>query len=427
MAKITVIGAGAAGLAAAWRLAGKHDVTLLEVENDTGGMGGKWDVDWDGKKYSVNKTYHHILKGDATTIRFARELGLEVKFRKVKQGFIYNGKIHRFSSPIDILRFPLPISSKIRLAKFTLFDVKRADWDSLTGKTASEWIVSKAGKKNYDIFFDQLMRNKFHAEPSTISAPWFGTRFVKESSSFLAKFGAIDGGQGMILEKMAQELPRRGVKIITGARAEKIELGKIKRVSYSAGGKKHATDSDAIISTVAPEVFLSMVQCEPAIEKQLRDMRYLSCICLTFGVRKEFNDIYWTNVLDKDVPFSVMFNQTALYKDAPEGKQIFYIARYLDKKEHQWKMSDEELKRLYLKKADSFLPGFSEAVEWSRIVRFEHAEAIYSMGFQNPPVRAGEGLYLAGIFKIFPRVRNVASALEEGEAAAKAVEEDVGG
>ncbi|MEM2974209.1 MAG: FAD-dependent oxidoreductase, partial [Candidatus Micrarchaeia archaeon] len=181
-----------------------------------------------------------------------------------------------------------------------------------------------------------------------------------------------------------------------------------------------------IVSTVAPEVILNLVDKLPEdVERQLRKIRYLSCICMTAGLKKEFTDRYWMNVLDKDKPFSAVFNHTALYEDAaPAGKSVFFVATYLMRDEPLWKKSDEEIKNIYVEALNKILPGFKYNIEWWRIFKIEYAEAIYRTGFINPPMFT-DGLYFAGIYRIYPKIRNMSSAMEEGLAVATKIEENV--
>ncbi len=52
--RIAIVGAGGAGLTAAWLLEGAHDVVLFEGEERLGGHADTVDVEWDGVPYSVD-------------------------------------------------------------------------------------------------------------------------------------------------------------------------------------------------------------------------------------------------------------------------------------------------------------------------------------------------------------------------------------
>jgi len=412
---IAVIGGGLTGLTAASILSKKHKITLLEKDNFLGGMTSSYSIDWDGKTYYITKTYHHILDGDQTTIDFIKKYGLFNRFhrKKVKQGFIYNGNIVGFSIPFEFLKFPLPLSDKIKLAKFILLDLKQKDWSKLDGINSKQWISQKAGEKNFNVFFRKLIMNKFHDSPENITASWVGTRLVKESSSFLKKFGWLEGGVIQIVNSMADEINKNKGEIILDAEVVSLNT-KSKKIIYKKNGSRKEIKFDLVVSTIDPETFLKIVDKIPdEIKKQFEKIKYLSCICATFGLKSKFKEYYWLNVLD-DFPFSVVFNDTALYENvSPPGKSVIFIATYLMRNEELWSKSEEEIKNIYVNAIKKIVPDFEENIEWFRIFKIKYAEAIYKVGFLNPPNNYND-VYFAGIYKIYPKIRNMASAMEEG-------------
>ncbi|NIO23253.1 MAG: hypothetical protein GTN38_04475, partial [Candidatus Aenigmarchaeota archaeon] len=315
---------------------------------------------------------------------------LDNKFhrKKVRQGFVFQGSVKGFSSPVEILSFPLPFRDKLKLAKFILFDLKQKDWNRLKDLNAKDWVVQKAGRRNFEIFFDQLIRNKFHSSPEDISAPWLGTRFAKESSSFLKKFGWLEGGVSQIVDSFEKRIRKDGGKIIRNAKILKIKNSKTKEIAYIENGKRKILKSDVIVSTIAPKNFLKLIdRMDGKLREKLESIEYLSCICACIGLGNIPVNYYWVNVLDKGLPFSVFFNHSSLYEDsAPPGKSVVFVTTYLKSREKLWKMSDKEVMEVYKKSMDKILSGFSKGIEWWKIFRIEFAEAIYSMDFVNPPV-----------------------------------------
>lgn len=413
---IIIIGGGLTGLTAAYVLSKENKITLLEKEDFLGGMASSYAVEWDNKIYNITKTYHHILDGDETTIEFIKKFGLFNKFhrKKVKQGFIYKNKIIGFSTPIEILKFPISFANKIKLAKFILFDLKQKDWNKLDNINAEQWIVQKAGETNFKVFFDKLIRNKFHDSAENITASWVGTRLVKESSSFLKKFGWMEGGVVQIIDNMKNEIEKNKGEVVLGAEVTFLNT-KEKKLLYKKNSNEKEIEYDAVISTISPEIFLKIVDNVPdELRKQLKDIKYLSCICATFGLKKKFKNYYWLNVLD-DLPFSVVFNDTALYEDAsPAGKSVVYITTYLMRDEKLWNLSEGEIKDIYINSIKNIVPDFEEQIEWLRIFKIRYAEAVYKVGFLNPPINYDD-IYFAGIYRIYPKIRNMASAMEEGK------------
>ncbi len=420
--RIGIIGGGLTGLTAAFLLSKKHKVTVFEKEDYLGGMASSYSVKWDERTYSITKTYHHILDGDKTTVDIIRKLGLERKFsrKKVKTGFLYDKKIIGFSTPIEILKFPIPLSDKVRMAKFILFDLKRRNWDGLEGVNTKQWITDKAGKVNYNVFFRQLIRNKFHDSPEKIAASWFGTRFSKESSSFLKKFGWLRGGVVQIINNFEKSIKKNKGRIITNSEVVSIRN---KKITYVKNKKRKSIQFDLVVSTVPPEIFLKIVDKIPKeLENSFKKIKYLSCICATIGLKKKMFDQYWVNILDNNLPFVVLFNHTALYEDAaPKGKSVCFALTYLKSNEKLWKKSDEQIKNIYVEVIKKIIPGFEENIEWFKVFRVRHAEAIYKLGFTNPPV-SYDGIFFGGIYRIYPKIRNMASAMEEGINVAEKIE-----
>ena len=74
--KIAVIGAGIAGLSAAYDLlAAGHEVVIYEAANHAGGLAaGFRDERWE---WPLEKFYHHLFTSDDQIIALVKELGME--------------------------------------------------------------------------------------------------------------------------------------------------------------------------------------------------------------------------------------------------------------------------------------------------------------------------------------------------------------
>jgi len=422
--KILILGGGLSGLAAAYKLSNSNEVLILEKEDYLGGQASSNEIFWDGKIYPISKTYHHILQGDNTTIQFIKEFNLSKKFhqKKVSTGFLFKNKVYGFTTPLEILKFPTSLWDKFLLAKFVLIGTKRKDWESIKEMNAKEWIIKEAGETNFNVFFDQLIRNKFHKGAEEISAPWIGTRFSKESSSFMKSFGWLEGGLKLFVDGFVDAIKRNNGIILTNAKVTSLDM-KNKKVSYTINNKKQTYQADIIISTIPPE---ELIKVSKNLNKEFiedtKNIKYLSCICMTLGLKSKLSPYYWINILDKGMPFSALFVHSNLYEDsAPKDKSVMFVVTYLDKDEPLWKMSDEAIFETYISSLSKVFPSIRNEIEWHKITKLKYAEAIYSLDFKNPNVQYGN-LYLAGIYRIFPKIRNMASAIESGLEVANIVE-----
>jgi protoporphyrinogen oxidase len=383
--KIGIIGAGITGLSLAYFLKDDFEVTVFEKNKELGGMASSFQ--YEGK--DITNCYHHILDGDSEMIALIKELGLEdkLKFKKVKTGFLYNGKIWPFSTFIEILKFPLSLPDKIKLAKFVM---KMPE--DYSDKNAEEWLKEKVGETNYNVIFRHLIMNKFQQEPKEISAAWVATRMLKETKSARKKFGCLEGGLKQFFDKLAEQSK---AKILLDTEVTHIDS---KNVCYSINGISVSEKFDIIINTISPTQFNAISDTKAA------EVPYLSCVCCTF-VTDKFEDVYWTNILDDNKPFSVMFNHTSLYSDASDDKKkIVYVLKYFNKNNDSLlKKTDKEIIELFSKSANIDF-------EFASVYRNEFAEPIYSLNYINTPEKIGD-VYFAGIFNLYPKIRNMNSCI----------------
>ncbi len=429
MKKIGIIGSGAAGLASALKLKENgFDVTIFERESFIGGLASRYKINWDKKTYYINKTYHHILEGDLTTVKMINYLGIKHKFHrtKVKTGFVYKNKIWGLSSPVDMLKFPVNLIDKIKLLAFIINCSLKEDWSDTEKINAEDWIIRRVGKNNYKIIFEKLIKNKFNKQPKKISAAWFGTRFVRESQSFMKRFGWLeDGGEGQILDLMIKKLKNTNCKIKINVDVRNIDV-KNKTITFYEKGVTKKEKFDVIISTIPPEIYMKLATMNnhsKRLRKSFKKIEYLSVICACIGLKKKYTNFYWLNILD-NYPFKVIFTNSVLHKDsAPKNKSNIYLATYFSGKNYLWYKNEKEIFEIYIKYLDKIFKKCKKNIDWYKIVKFKHAEAIFDINFKNPPI-SDNGIYFAGIFRIFPKIRNVSSALESGFEAAEAVMSD---
>ncbi len=161
--KVGIIGAGAAGMAAAYNL-GKagYQVTVYEGASFLGGQASTFDVG--GGR--LERGYHHLFTSDTDILDLIYELGLGSKMAWIEStvGIFYDGKIYNFVTPTDLLRFtPLSLIDRFRLGLVTLYIRRYKDWRKLESFVATEWIRKYAGKGVYDVVWGPLLRGQFGA------------------------------------------------------------------------------------------------------------------------------------------------------------------------------------------------------------------------------------------------------------------------
>src|SRR5688572_1818152 len=108
MAKVGIIGAGVAGLAAAWELHQHgHQTVIFEAQEKVGGLAaGFKDEGW---QWSLEKFYHHWFQSDKDLLRLADEIGVRQKimFPRPKTSIWYEGQRYQLDDPISALKLPI--------------------------------------------------------------------------------------------------------------------------------------------------------------------------------------------------------------------------------------------------------------------------------------------------------------------------------
>jgi protoporphyrinogen oxidase len=391
-----IIGGGLAGLAAAYRLAGKDEVVLIEKEPGLGGMASSYSIGG----YHIEKYYHHIFASDRELISLIEELGLSDRLEWLKgtTGYYFDGKIYPMNTPIEILK-ALPLMDVIRLTWLVLKAKGIKDTAPFDDITAKQWILDTAGESVYNNFFLPLLQSKFGDNKEKVSAAWLLGR-VRIRSNRGAKgerLGYMRGGFHALIEKMAQGIRKNG-SIIRQGSATKIEVagGSVKSVAVDGESIK----CDRVISTVPPHILQKII--DPALLGLEMNISYQGTACALFGLKEKImDDVYWLNIKE-DVPFGAVIEHTNFIPVSDYGEHLMYVTSYFQNPDSVlWKSGDDNVIELYLKGLEKLFPGFRKNVKWWLLRRDIDTAPVYEVGYGKKvlPYRTNiEGLYLAGMF-----------------------------
>lgn len=397
--KTVIIGGGLAGLAAAYRLAGKDEVVIIEKEPELGGMASSYSIKGT-ELYHIEKYYHHIFASDKELIVIINELGIGNKLEWLRgtTGYFFNGKIYPMNTPFEILK-ALPLMDVIRLTLLVLKAKTIKDRTAFDDITAKKWIIDTAGESVYNNFFEPLLSSKFGDNKEKVSAAWLLGRVQIRSNRGAKgeKLGYMRGGFYAIVEAMADAIRKKGGKIINGS-VSNIETkdGCVRGIVVD--GK--IIGCDRVISTVAPHVLKKII--DPQVLGLDLDISYQGTACALFGLKETLMDeVYWLNIKE-NVPFGAVIEHTNFIPLSDYGEHLVYVTSYFQNPDSPlWSLKDEEVIELYLKGLEKLFSGSREKVKWWRLRRDMDTAPVYEVGYGKKVLQYRtkiKGLYLAGMF-----------------------------
>ena len=438
--RVGIIGAGAAGLAAAYEL-GKHghQASVYERAPFLGGQASTFDVG--GSR--LERGYHHWFTNDTDIIDLVEEIGLGHQIRWIDStvGTLYDGKIYNFVTPMDLLKFtPLSLPDRIRLGLLTLYLQRKKNWRSYENITADEWLRKHAGKRGYEVFWGPMLRGKFGEDfYDQVGMPWVWgkvhTRVASRGKSMLKeKLGYPIGSFGEVFDVLAQRIEEQGSKVhlSTSVNRVVVEDGVATGMEVASDGTSPKQEKfDAIIATTPSFIFPKLVpQLPDDYLSRLTDVSYMAAVLIVLVLDRPLSHVYWLNVADRSIPFVGVIEHTNLI--SPEhygGKHIVYLSNYLNTNHPMYAMGHEELLQEYLPHIRKINPDFDMSwVETSYHHKVDAAQPIIGTNYSSriPDHRTPfKNLYLANTTQIYPEDRGTNYSVRMGKHVAHLVMSDI--
>jgi protoporphyrinogen oxidase len=331
---------------------------------------------------------------------------------KSSQVFWYENKFYTLSRPQDIFRFsPLDLKSKIRLFFLGLYVWLKKDWNNLKGVGCDKWLNRMLGKKSAELLFQNLMDIKFSMPLSSVSAAWLGAR-LHQSVRNADRYGYIASGWQDLFNSMADGIIEKKGRIFHNFEVTKIVSGNAIE-GINSEGQLNSISGDIIISTLPPEVFNKILNLPNNPEIVLENIKYKSMISFVCGSTIDISRYYWSVVLKPHLVFGGFFNHTvlSLSKDR-DNEYIYYFFTYLENTDPLFEFDEEKIKGIYLNDIRKIFPDFY--MDWYRVFKIRFSQPVFTHDYKNPPIELTEQLYLAGIYRQFPKPRTMDAAFYSG-------------
>jgi protoporphyrinogen oxidase len=448
--RVAVIGAGVAGLVAAYRLtAAGWRCDVYERWPGLGGQAATLDV---GGGLLLERYYHHLFPSDRHIQDLYAELGVAegIEWCPSSVAFFVDGRLHPFTTPLDLLRFsPLPVRARVRTGlKVLALQRRHRDVAPFEHETARSWIERELGTVAWEKVWGPLLRAKFGSRAGDISMAWLWSKLtirrqIRGESARQEVLGYPRGSFEPLFTRLREQIERRGGRVMIDRPAARIALdgdtllvtpgapasfrrGHDPRAFEVAG---EAERYDAVIATVPSDVFEHLLDPAPAAAigdaylERLRSIEYHTALCLLLELDRPFTSHYWTNVADRELPFVGLIEQTNLVE--PErygGRHFLYVANYREPGDPLLGLSLDELLATYEPGLRRVREEYSRS--WVReawLFREPAAQPIVTVGYPEriPPLETGvPGLILANTTQVYPEDRGTNYAVRLGDQAA---------
>jgi protoporphyrinogen oxidase len=441
--RVAVLGAGVAGLVAAYRLTqAGATVDVYERWPGLGGQAATIDV---GEGHRLERYYHHLFSTDRHIAALYDELGMpdELEWLSSSVAYFTQGRQWPFVTPLDLLRFgPLPPLARVRLGAVVLA-LQRGPGNPAPFErvTARAWIERWMGTHAWRALWGPLLRGKFGERADDVAMVWLQNklRLRRGEDAAEEKLGYPRRSWEPLFHALRERIEAGGGRVLVDRPAARLAPGFV--VTPGAPGsfrtgldpRAFATEAperyDAVLSTLPNDVFDELA--EPGLvpesyRARLRGIEYFTALCLLIELDRRFSPFYWTNIGDDALPFVGLIEHTNLI-DAGRygGRRFLYVANYLPRGHELLGLHADALLERYTPGLRAVNPAFSRAwVKRLWLHREPAAQPIVTVGYRarmpalKTPTR---GLVLANTTQIFPEDRGTNYAVRLGDEAARAL------
>jgi protoporphyrinogen oxidase len=414
---VVILGAGPAGISAAWRLAERGiRVTVLEKDGAVGGMGktikvGPHYVDYGPHTFHIRETEESRAIHEAIKPFFGEDPLILTRGTRV----LLRGKEYVY--PLEMLQVLTGVSPVLSAriifdylvasAKSTFAPAKKED-------SFEEWGVRNLGRTLYDLCFGIYSARVWGLPTSQISSKQaqrvaklnlkniiLRTLGIKaDPATYFTKYMYPRKGISVLFENMADQVRKKGGCIRLNSPVLRVERegDRIRRVVYLNDGREDAIECDGVLSTLPLPALVGMIQpaLPPQVTAHAAKLRYRSLKLIYIVLkRKQLTDYHWVYLLDEHFRVNRMSEQKNVSAEmVPADRTVLCIELSLWREEPLWKASDEEIYRLALR--DIMQIGYSVAeseVEDYFVTDIATAYPVYEINFEDHLIPVLEGVH----------------------------------
>lgn len=401
---IVILGGGLAGLSAGHVLSkAGWSVSVFEKASTVGGL--SITVVQDGFRFDLGG--HRFLTKNKKLEQFIIEL-LKGDVLRVPR----SSQIYLFNKYFD---YPLkPANAMFGLGLFTTLwiivdyfkekirnSLKQPDIISL-----EDWVVSKFGRKMFDLYFKQYSEKVWGIDSSKISQEWVAKRIeglslvtAIKNAFFKVRGGRIDTladefmypplGIGVISDRLREEIEESESSVLTDTGVTQInhEDFHIRSIAVKNNEKPYDVEGREFISSIPLPHLARMLR--PAAPADVLDaassLQYRDIVIVTIMLNSDqVTDLTWLYLPEKDIPIGRIHEpKNWSRRMSPEGKTSIVAEFFCFKGDKVWNSTDEELTNITVENLEKLDFINQSEVIGSRVVRASHAYPLMVVGYRE--------------------------------------------
>jgi protoporphyrinogen oxidase len=414
---IVVLGAGPAGISAAWRLSERgQKVVVLERDGAVGGMGktitvGSYAVDYGPHTFHIRETeesraIHHAIEPFFGPDPLILSRGTRVLLRGKE--YVYPLEMLQVLTGVSpFLSARIIFDYVVATIKSTLAPPKHED-------SFEQWGVRNLGRTLYDLCFGIYSERVWGLPTAQISSKQ-AQRVAKlnlknvilrtigikaDPATYFTKYMYPRQGISVLFENMAAAARNHGVSIHLEAPVVRLERDgdRIARVVYTAGGVEKTIACRGVLSTLPLPALVNMMSpaLPASVSEHASKLRYRSLKLIYIALkRSQLTDYHWVYLLDSQYRVNRMSEQKNVSPSmVPADRTVLCIELSCWRDEPVWEATDEEVYRIALADLLKMGYGVTEAeVEDYHVTDIPTAYPVYELNFEQHLIPVLEGVH----------------------------------
>lgn len=411
MKRVAIIGAGPAGLSAAYELLSKsneYKVVILEKDNVVGGLSKT--INFDGGRVDIGG--HRFFSKNEEILNFWRcilpESNEGMLLRDRSSHILWDSKLINYPIRLDVQTLKaLGISKGIKVISSYLAEKCR----HRTINNLEDFYIDRFGKELYSMFFQAYTEKLWGLSANEISSDWGAQRVQnislrtlvlsaigrihEDERSLIKKYSYPALGAGQLWDELSKRVIELGGVIETDSTVEcfQLEGSHIKTVEYKKGNAHYQMVCDYIISSMPLKDLIFSINKSPLEIKEIcKRLHFRDMMIVAFDLQRDsMGPTYqkvkkdsWIYMQDTMTTFGriQVLNNWSPYATKVDGHGLLELEYFCTEGDSLWNKADTQIVELSLKELiQCGICNEKAKICHSVVKRVEKAYPIYTDGY----------------------------------------------